>query len=91
MKVVLYRRAVLDLLRLETWLIDKSPTASKKAIALIESSLDSLTEMPQRGYNIAGGIKQLRVPFGKRGYVIRYRIWRDEVQVVRIFHGLEDR
>ena len=60
-------------------------------MALIKGSLDSLSDMPGRGYNVAGGLKQLRVPFGKRGYVIRYRVTRSEVQVLRIFHGLEDR
>ena len=57
----------------------------------IDASLASLSDMPGRGYNVGGGLKQLRVPFGKRGYVIRYRITSGEVQIPRIFHGLEDR
>jgi plasmid stabilization system protein ParE len=60
-------------------------------MASIDRSLDSLSEMPGRGYNLAGGLKQLHVPFGKRGYVIRYRIISDEVHILRVFHGLEDR
>jgi plasmid stabilization system protein ParE len=91
LKVVLFRRAVADLLRLETWLIEKNPVATPKAIASIHRSLASLGDMPGRGYNISGGFKQLHVPFGKRGYVVRYRIVSDEVHILRIFHGLEDR
>ncbi|WGM39197.1 Toxin RelE1 [Caulobacter sp. NIBR1757] len=57
----------------------------------IIASARSLSQFPGRGYGGVGGQRQLRVPFGKRGYVIRYLVLQTEVRIVRIFHGLEDR
>jgi plasmid stabilization system protein ParE len=57
----------------------------------ITGAARSLSQFPSRGYGGDDGHRQLRVPFGKRGYVIRYRVTSTEVRIVRIFHGLEDR
>jgi plasmid stabilization system protein ParE len=35
--------------------------------------------------------RELFVPFGQRGYVMRYRLDGDDVVILRIWHGLEDR
>lgn len=36
-------------------------------------------------------MRELIVPFGSAGYVIRYVVHADEVLILRIFHALEDR
>jgi len=52
----------------------------------------SLRRFPDRGhpYTIPG-VRELPVPFGSSGYIIRYIIASDEVTVLRIFHSLEER
>jgi len=35
--------------------------------------------------------RELFVPFGQRGYVIRYQLDADDIVILRIWHSLEDR
>jgi plasmid stabilization system protein ParE len=35
--------------------------------------------------------RELIVPFGQRGYIIRYRLDEDVVVILKIWYGLEDR
>lgn len=37
------------------------------------------------------GFRELFVTFGARGYVIRYRIDKDHIVIVRVWHSLEQR
>lgn len=81
-----------DLARLEDFLSEKAPTAAARAAAAIRKATMSLRRFPDRGhpYTIPG-VRELPVPFGSSGYIIRYIIASDEVTVLRIFHSLEER
>ncbi|HUL12708.1 MAG TPA: type II toxin-antitoxin system RelE/ParE family toxin [Methylococcaceae bacterium] len=35
--------------------------------------------------------RELFVPFGQRGYVMRYRLDGDDIVILKIWHALEDR
>lgn len=91
MRIVLSPDALADLARLRIWLADKNPSAATRAITTIRKTIRSLDQFPERGYNVGSGVRQLRAPFGKRGYVIRYEVLEDTVQIARIFHALEER
>jgi plasmid stabilization system protein ParE len=91
LKVTFTSAANVDLVRLWRWLDEKNPKAATHAMEAITGAARSLSQFPHRGYGGLDGHRQLRVPFGKRGYVIRYTVTDAEVRIVRIFHGLEDR
>lgn len=91
LRIQLAPSAVVDLERLWWWLAEKNPDAADRAFQAIVAAIDSLSQFPERGYGGPKGLRQLRVQFGKRGYVIRYRVAENEVRIQRIFHGLEDR
>ena len=81
-----------DLARLENFLCARSPAAAIRAATTIRKAVKSLRRLPERGrpYEIPG-VRELLVPFGSSGYVVRYLITADEVIIIRIFHSLEER
>jgi len=84
-------RATRDLERLRDWLAPKSPAAANRAITAISQAILSLSELPGRGRLIAPRVRELRVDFGRDGYLLRYRVHDDEVVIARVFHGRERR
>ncbi len=81
-----------DLARLEDFLSAKAPAAAIRAATAIEKAVLSLRRFPERGRSHEiPGVRELPVPFGSSGYVIRYVMAASEVIVLRIFHSLEER
>lgn len=94
MKLVLSPDAAADLERLRAFLADKDRDAAQRAVAAIVHAIDSLDLFPERGRpSPAAGIRELIVPFARSAYVIRFAhdAQHDEVVVLRIWHGREDR
>jgi plasmid stabilization system protein ParE len=91
-EVVIARRAAADLHRLRTWLAEKDADAADRAAAAIDTRIMRLRTFPKLGpLRVAPDTRELRVRFGRYGYIVRY-VLRDEVVVItRIFHGREDR
>jgi plasmid stabilization system protein ParE len=93
-KLVVAREAVADLERLHAFLVNKNPRAAQRAVAAISNALHSLDVFPDRGRpsGIAGA-RELVVPFGRLAYVVRYAhlAERDEIVILRIWHGREQR
>lgn len=56
-------------------------------------ALASLVELPERApmTDEATRLRELRVPFGRYGYVVQYRVDTAAVVVARIFHTREAR
>jgi plasmid stabilization system protein ParE len=51
-----------------------------------------LCEQPGIGRRIEGREdRKFSVPFGERGYLLRYRLHEGAIVILRIWHGLEDR
>jgi len=93
MKIIVAQAAAADLARLHEFLAEKSPaTANRAAMALI-AAIQSLDTFPERGRPSGPNIRELIVPFGQSGYVLRYafREHDDEVVVLRIWHSREER
>lgn len=84
-----------DLERLQLFLAQKDPNAAAAAAQTIRSAVRDLVEFsPERGTPMGRmGLRQLFVQFGRSAYVVRYRIdvKRDELLVVRVWHGRERR
>jgi plasmid stabilization system protein ParE len=58
----------------------------------LEARVDRLTRLPFLGRPLShGGLRETIVPYGKSRYVIRYRVTDTTIQIVRIWHGRENR
>jgi toxin ParE1/3/4 len=94
MNLVVSWAAVADLERLRAFLADKNPAAARDAVAALVAAAESLHSFPQRGRPVgAPNIRELIVPFGRSGYVLRYAYSAatDEAVILRIWHGREAR
>ena len=85
--------AVLDLQRLDQFLRPHNPDAANRSLQRIRNAAERLLEFPALGkpYAPALEFRELHVPFGARGYVLRYRLEDPEIVIVRVWHALEDR
>jgi plasmid stabilization system protein ParE len=56
-------------------------------------SAESLQENPRRGAIVdeVAGLRKLIVSFGKYGYIIHYAILENDVIILRVYHGRENR
>jgi plasmid stabilization system protein ParE len=84
--------AASDIERVRKFLEAKNPDAAARAISTIWAALQRAERFPEIGKTIKGGLRQIVVPFGQRGYIVRYRIRpNDVILVTRIWHGREER
>ncbi|BAY66766.1 toxin RelE1 (plasmid) [Calothrix brevissima NIES-22] len=60
---------------------------------LIVSSGESLQQNPRRGAIVdeIAGLRKLLVSFGKYGFIIHYVILENDVVILRVYHGRENR
>lgn len=85
--------AVQDLQRHRDYLATVSPEAANRAIQAIVKTGESLAQTPKRGrvVNAENGLRKLPVSFGKAGFVVHYILILDEVVILRVYHGREQR
>lgn len=94
MRIVLTAKAAEDLVRLRTFLADRNPDAANRAATSISRAIQSLADLAERGRpSGVPGQREIFVRFGASGYLIRYayRAGGNDVVVIRIWHGREDR
>lgn len=91
MKVILSRRANLDLIAQIDWLAGLSSSASLKAEAAIRDHLKMLAVFPSAGRAIKSDERKWVIPFGRDGFIVIYKIEADRVVIGRIFHSRQDR
>lgn len=93
MRVVWLPEAFEDVERLYGFLIGKDALAAERAMRAISSSADRLQDLPEIGRPMGDdtGRRELIVPFGAGAYVLRYRVHRDTVVVIRVWHNREAR
>lgn len=91
MRVLWLPDALHDVDRLFGFLIEKDASAAERAVRTIRSGADSLQDLPQIGRPMDDetGRRELVVPFGAGAYVLRYRIHREEVVIIRVWHSRE--
>ncbi|HWA92650.1 MAG TPA: type II toxin-antitoxin system RelE/ParE family toxin [Rhizomicrobium sp.] len=92
--IVLAPEAIADARRLYEFLEPHNPAAAKRAIAAIWNKLQLVETMPGLGYRTKHPrIRQVRISFGRHGYVARYTIRESDgaLIVLRIWHSRENR
>lgn len=82
-----------DVDRLYRFLVEENPRAAEKAMRLIAAGGARLQAHPEVGRSMGDemGRRELCLPFGSGGYVLRYVITADEIVVIRVWHAREDR
>ncbi|MEB3219690.1 MAG: type II toxin-antitoxin system RelE/ParE family toxin [Nostocales cyanobacterium 94392] len=92
-QVVWSQTATEDLNRHYNFIKLNNPDAAARAVQVIVSSGESLQENPRRGAIVdeIAGLRKLLVSFGKYGYIIHYAILEDDVIILRVYHGRENR
>ena len=82
-----------DLQRLFEFIAAHAPEAAARAVQAIVAGVDQLSDFPETGrpWSPDMAYRELTVPFGARGYVVRYRVFGERVIIVRVWHGLEAR
>jgi plasmid stabilization system protein ParE len=86
------RRAAVNLEELKRFLERDSPPAARRAAQTILAGVRQLRQFPASGKPTEGaevGTRDLIVPFGHGGYVIRYMLVDDEVTINAIRHTLQ--
>ena len=86
-------RASQDLEKHYNYLALRNADAAKKAAQAILQAANSLGQNPYKGVIIEeqAGLRKLSVFFGKYGYVIHYAIITDEIVILRVYHGNQNR
>ncbi|MEH2324174.1 MAG: type II toxin-antitoxin system RelE/ParE family toxin [Nostoc sp.] len=92
-QIVWTQTAIDDLNRHYDFIKLNNADAAARAVQAIVSSGDSLQENPRRGAIVdeIAGLRKLVVFFGKYGFIIHYVILEDDVVILRIYHGRENR
>jgi plasmid stabilization system protein ParE len=84
--------ALADIKRLRAFIETHNPDAARRAAASIKQAANTIMTHPGIGQRLEGRQdRELLVPFGRRGYVIRYRLDGYDIVILRIWHTLEDR
>ncbi|MBD2690315.1 type II toxin-antitoxin system RelE/ParE family toxin [Anabaena catenula] len=92
-EIVWTETATNDLNRHYDFISTINPDAAARAVQAIVSSGESLQQNPRRGSIVdeIAGLRKLLVSFGKYGFIIHYVILEDDVIILRIYHGRENR
>jgi addiction module RelE/StbE family toxin len=83
-EVVWTRRALADLTAIHAYVQQFAPLAAQRLALRLRGVADSLGEQPERGRSVGSGRREIVTV---RPYLIRYRIVRDQVQILTIRHG----
>jgi plasmid stabilization system protein ParE len=74
-RLIVSKEAAADLVRLRDFLMDRNPVAAQRAAAAIANAIRSLGIYPERGrLSAVADARELVVPFGRSGYVVRYAL-----------------
>ncbi|GEM_PF-163089 len=90
-RIIFFTEAGADLVRLRAFIEEHNPNAANRAVSKIRESLKMLAEYPLLGLCVENidvpNLRELFVQFGKSGYLIRYRIVQNEIQIIRYGMG----
>jgi toxin ParE1/3/4 len=92
--ILLTSAANADVRRVRNFLQAKNPDAARRALREVWATLRRVEQFPEIGKPTKDpDIRQIAVPFGRAGYIVRYRILPPDgaVLVTRIWHMRENR
>ena len=83
--------AVDDIVRLREFVAANNPKAAKNAAETLKKAAKKLEKLPNTGKPVADlpDYRDLFIRFGAAGYVMRYRVYQDNVYIVHIHHYKE--
>lgn len=81
-----------DVVRLREFIEPHNPEAARRAAESLKKAAKLLMAHPGIGKRLDGrDDRELFIPFGQRGYVMRYRLDGDDIVILKIWHTREDR
>jgi toxin ParE1/3/4 len=81
-----------DLIRLRKFIEPHNPEAAQRSAEAIKKGARLLIEHPAIGTRLADRQdRELFIPFGVRGYILRYRLQGNRIVVLRLWHVRENR
>lgn len=81
-----------DVIRLRKFLESKDSRAAQRASTTIRMAVSVIADNPYIKNKIEGREdRELFTPFGKNGYILRYRIEGENILLLRIWHARENR
>ena len=82
-----------DIQRLHQFLAEVNPEAAKRAIRVIQEGTRRLIRTPELGRPMEDDSdrRELFLPFGGNAYVLRYRLDKNLIVIIRVWHGREAR
>ena len=84
--------AQVDLIRLRQFIESHNPEAARNAAQSLKKAANLIIQHPGIGVRLEGRQdRELFVSFGKRGYVIRYRLADKAIVILKVWHSLEER
>ena len=84
--------ALADMVRLRRFIEPHNLKAARHAAEALKKGAALLLAHPGLGRRLEGRQdRELNIPFGKRGYAMRYRLDGDDIVILKIWHNLEDR
>jgi plasmid stabilization system protein ParE len=79
-----------DLVRLRQFIEPHNSEAAKRAAGTLKQAASLLPAHPGAGRRLEGRQdRELFAPFGKRGYIMRYRLDGKTIIILRVWHSLE--
>ena len=92
LKLIWSAAARRDVIRLRTFIDPHNPEAARNAADTLKKATRLLLGHPALGKRLEEREdRELFIPFGQRGYILRYRLEDETLVIVRIWHGLEER
>ena len=79
-----------DVIRLHDFLKSKNPNAAQRSAEKIRKTARLILDNPAIGTRLEGREdRELFTPFGKYGYIIRYRVTDNTIVILKIWHTRE--
>lgn len=92
LKLIWSPAARADLIRLREFIEPHNPDAARRAAEALKKAAGLLLEHPAIGARLEDREdRELFIPYGQRGYIMRYRLHEETVVIVRVWHVREDR
>jgi len=92
-QIVWLPEALEDTKRLRLFLEDKNTAAAARAGRVLQAGAKHLADFPEIGHPMNDGTdrRELFLPFGTGGYVLRYITDQKTVVIIRAWHSKENR